>query len=74
MRFCTKMLKRIRKLVFAFNYLLIHNQLSMLSELASHIKIFLTDICDLLISKLTQFETEVHTQQEKVKKVREREE
>ena len=51
----TKMLKRICKFILAFNYLLVHNKMIMLSEVGNHLKIFITETCDLLIEKLAVF-------------------
>ena len=49
----------MRKFVLAFNTLLINRKRSMLTEITSHIKIFFTDICDLFIEKLEEFEKDL---------------
>ena len=54
-RQCTKMLKRTCKFILAFNYLLVHRNMSMLTEVGSHLKIFVSETCDLLIEKLSIF-------------------
>ena len=67
-RSCTKMLKRTCKSILAFNYLLVHRKMSMLTEVGSLLKIFVTETCDLLIEKLTIFQAElVQTQQKVIK-------
>ena len=59
LRSCIKMLKRFCKFILAFNYLLVHRKMSMLSEVASHLKIFIADTCDLLIEKMSIFSSEL---------------
>ena len=46
------MLKRTCKFILAFNYLLVHRKMTMLTEVGSHLKIFVSETCDLLIEKL----------------------
>ena len=58
-RCVSKYLKRMRKFVLAFNTLLMHKKRTMLAEICSHIKIFITDICDLFIDKLKEFDEEL---------------
>jgi len=58
-RSCIKILKRICKFVLAFNYLLVHRKMSMLAEVGSQLKIFLSETFDLLIEKLSVFQNEL---------------
>ena len=58
-RIVSKFLKRMRKFILAFNTLLMHKKRTMLSEIGSHIKIFISDICDLFIEKLHIFELDL---------------
>ena len=55
-RLTTKMLKRTCKFILAFNYLLVHRKMTMLNEVGSHLKIFITETCDLLIEKLSSIQ------------------
>ena len=59
LRSCIKMLKRFCKFILAFNYLLVHKKMTMLGEVASHLKIFISDTCDLLIEKMSIFSAEL---------------
>ena len=59
LRFCTKMLKRTCKFILAFNYLLVHRKMTMLNEVGSHLKIFVTETCDILIEKLSNLQREL---------------
>ena len=57
-KFATKMLKRLRKFLLAFNYLLIHGNLYMLAELCSTVKAVMTWGCGYFIDKLQAIEQE----------------
>ena len=70
-RSCTKMLKRVCKFILAFNYLLVHNNMVMLSEVCSHLKIFIIETCDLLIEKLSIFDFELQSTHNKYLKEQE---
>ena len=70
-RTCTKTLKRICKFILAFNYLLVHRRMTMLSEVGSHLKIFVTETCDLLIEKLSVFLSELNSAKHKFEKEQE---
>lgn len=65
------MLKRICKFILAFNYLLVHNNMAMLSEVCSHLKIFIIETCDLLIEKLSIFHFELQSTHNKYVKEQE---
>lgn len=57
-KFATKMLKRLRKFLLSFNYLLIHGNLYMLAELCSTVKAVMTWGCGYFIEKLQAIEQE----------------
>ena len=57
-KFATKMLKRLRKFLLSFNYLLIHGNLYMLAELCSTVKNVITWGCSYFIEKLQAIEQE----------------
>ena len=57
-KFAAKMLKRLRKFLLSFNYLLIHGKLYMLAELCSTVKAVMTWGCDYFINKLQAIEHE----------------
>ena len=67
-RQCIKMLKRMCKFILAFNYLLVHRKMTMLNEVGSMLKIFVTETCDLLIEKLSIFRSELDSSRSRVKK------
>ena len=57
-KFATKMLKRLRKFLLSFNYLLLHGNLYMLAELCSTVKAVMTWGCGYFIEKLQAIEQE----------------
>ena len=67
-RSCIKLLKRTCKFILAFNYLLMHLKMNMLSECASQIKVFIKETCDLLINKLGEFQSDMDKYKHKLEK------